>query len=327
MAKFVAALTCLASVASAADSVVELSIASPANGYPTFSGAVASADGERASNEAANMKAVTLAFEAAQKSALGALSAALGGSSFIHFNPVEPTLRVSSHGGAADEGSAKGEYLALESDRAQSETALFQQAKAEFTDIAKVVINEYKKARSSFLQGSGYAKELNVRVMGNANYNTISRLAESSEARRDVAEDYYRAKILDLQMQLVKSLNAAAATMMSKSFLRAPSSPFLAGLDKQISAQFPGESLSSIHAVLSDALDAALAVEDVPTSYGECIRNFSGCPTGFANLGNGKCQPPAWYQGNCEGPVDFAGLTPQLKTNLADSCAASFPCA
>ena len=42
-------------------------------------------------------------------------------------------------------------------------------------------------------------------------------------------------------------------------------------------------------------------------------------PGALANLGNGKCQPPAWYQGNCEGPVDFAGLTPQLKTNLADT--------
>ena len=328
MAKFVVALASLSAGALAADSVVELSIASPANNYPVFSGGVAGAEATRRSNESANMKAVYLAYESAQKSALGALSAALGGSSFIHFNPVEPTLRVTSHGASADEAAANGEFSALESDRSKSESAIFQQAKAEFSDIAKVVINEYKKAGSSFLQGSGYAKELNVRVMGNANYNTVSKLAADSEARRDVAEDYYRAKILDLQMQLVKSLNAAAATMKHRnSFLQSSGSPFLAGLDKQVAAQFPGQSLSSVRAVLSDALDAALAVEDVPASYGECIRDFSGCPADFANLGNGKCQPPAWYQGNCEGPVDFAGLTPQLKTNLADSCGAAFACA
>merc|ERR1711966_471813 len=96
----------------------------------------------------------------------------------------------------------------------------------------------------------------------------LSKLGGDAEQRRDVAEDFVRAKILDLSMQLVKSMNAAAQTMMGRSFLSAtPTSPYTAGLDKQLSAQFPGESLSSLRAILSDALDAALAVEDVPASY------------------------------------------------------------
>ena len=102
-------------------------------------------------------------------------------------------------------------------------------------------------------------------------------------------------------------------------------SPAIAGLESQIKAAHPGETMAMIHATLSDAVVAAAIAESVPVDDVLCAKNFSGCPSGWASMGS-DCLAPVNYSGSCGRSVSFAGLAPFEKAALAAKCDASFPC-
>lgn len=192
--------------------VVELSLSSPVSPHAQVSAAVAGAEGRRDAMTSQKMKSLLMAFTAVKSKAMAQLSAVLSGkASFAHFNSMEPTVRATLVPGAADEIAGKSELDALESKRSNSEAALFDQASAEFSEVANVIVNAFARRlnkRASFLGGAGFNKEVNVRLMGNGDYPTISNLVAGMESRRDLVEDNVRATVLDLEAQLVKSLIA-----------------------------------------------------------------------------------------------------------------------
>jgi hypothetical protein len=192
--------------------VVELSLSSPASPHPQVASAISAAESRRDAVTAQKMKTLLMAFTAVKTKAMAQLSSVLSGkTSFAHFNSIEPTIRATLVPGAADETAGKSELDGLESKRSNAEAALFDQASAEFAEVANVIVNAFAKKfgkRTSFLGGAGFNKEVNVRLMGNAQYPTISNLVADMESRRDLVEDNVRATVLDLEMQLVKSLIA-----------------------------------------------------------------------------------------------------------------------
>ena len=72
------------------------------------------------------------------------------------------------------------------------------------------------------------------------------------------------------------------------------------------------------------ALEAIAASEGVPVGDLLCVKDFSGCPTGWADF-DGSCSAPPSYEGPCPREVVFAG-SPKEKGSLAAKCGASYPC-
>ena len=102
-------------------------------------------------------------------------------------------------------------------------------------------------------------------------------------------------------------------------------SPAVAGLESQIKAAHPAESMAMIHQTLSDAVQAAALAEGIPVDDVLCSKNYSGCPSGWASMGS-DCLAPVNYSGSCGKSVSFSGLAPFEKAGLAQKCDASFPC-
>lgn len=107
--------------------------------------------------------------------------------------------------------------------------------------------------------------------------------------------------------------------------LGATAMPLLKGLESQLASKFPFESPAGIRSILAGSLSAAAQAEGLDASYITCTRDFSGCPESFVDRGAGTCAPPQFYDGSC-GELDFAGLTPAEKHEVAGSCGAVFPC-
>lgn len=190
--------------------VVELSLSSPVNPHPQVASTIVKEEGNRDALTSRKMKALLMAYTAVKTKAMARLGAMLSGkASFAHFNSIEPTIRATLKPAAADEPAAKKELEALESKRQASEEALFDQAAAEFSEVANVIINAFAKRagkKATFLGGAGFNKQMNVRLLGNADYPTITNMVSDMESRRDLVEDNVRAAVLDLDMQLAQSL-------------------------------------------------------------------------------------------------------------------------
>lgn len=101
--------------------------------------------------------------------------------------------------------------------------------------------------------------------------------------------------------------------------------PLLSGLSGKLQAAFPGRSSAAIESILVDSLAVAARNEGLSGSDTTCVRDYSGCPSGWSDSGSGICSPPFNYAGSC-GSVDFGGLTPSEKGELAAGCDAKFSC-
>merc|ERR1712224_766001 len=137
------------------------------------------------------------------------ISAALGRSSFA--NIAEPVISVS----VAGDQNPTGDFSSLESQREAAESALVSSARTELQELSKTVINEFDRQirahKSSFL---GFARGINVRFVSDGNYPTFSNQLSRLESDRGAGEEAVRAKILSLEMNLVKSLNRIGAAAL-----------------------------------------------------------------------------------------------------------------
>jgi CPW-WPC domain-containing protein len=71
-------------------------------------------------------------------------------------------------------------------------------------------------------------------------------------------------------------------------------------------------------------LEAIAVAEGIPIGDLLCVKDFSGCPSGWADY-EGSCFAPLGYDGLCPGEVAFEG-SPKEKSLLAARCGADFPC-
>jgi hypothetical protein len=99
--------------------------------------------------------------------------------------------------------------------RSGAESGLVRGAKSEFQELARTVIGEFDKQIRAHRRGSFLnARPVNVRIVRDGSYSSISSMIGDMESRRDSREDVLRARILSLEMQLVKSLNAVGAAAL-----------------------------------------------------------------------------------------------------------------
>merc|ERR1711957_23095 len=102
----------------------------------------------------------------------------------------------------------------------------------------------------------------------------------------------------------------------------------LDGLAELLQAAFPNAPESSILESAVSGLGRAAARENMPMLELTCARDYSACPAGWADLGDGAhCKAPLGFEGLCDSIVQFGGLAPIEKNNLASRCGAVFPCA
>ena len=215
--KTVIALAALCATASgAAANVVEVGLGSGTAPYPLVANKISSREAIREGVEKQKLSNLIATYQAVEKQTVAQVLAALGRSSFLQLNPVAPSFRVKVVQSAADESSAAAAIDAIEGKRNDAEAAMLEQAAGELAEFGKVLISTVKSARGgrrSFLgavpsSAEGYHKNLNIRVMADSAFPTISGMAASMEKRRDASEGRLRAMILNLQLNLAKRVNA-----------------------------------------------------------------------------------------------------------------------
>lgn len=204
--------------------VLEVSLANPTNPYPSVSGKIAQLESLREQKEATLLTKLTMAYNAILSGAKAQLASSLGRASFLRLNPVEPSIEFNMVPSHADTSAAAAALDSMESKRAAAEEAMLNGAISELSEFAKVVVSEISrnaKSRGSFLKSraipstaEGYHRQLNVRLVPSDSFASVSRMAAGMERRRDASEAAIRAAVLDLEMQMAKSLNAFAGAAM-----------------------------------------------------------------------------------------------------------------
>lgn len=102
--------------------------------------------------------------------------------------------------------------------------------------------------------------------------------------------------------------------------------PLLAGLEEELSSLHPRVPSSKIRGYLVTSLLGIAREEfDLKRVDLTCVRDYSGCPENWADLGGGSCGVPLAYDGSCS-VVSFKDKTPLEKSEVASECAARFPC-
>eukprot|EP00927_Polykrikos_kofoidii_P028726 TRINITY_DN24_c0_g1_i1.p1 TRINITY_DN24_c0_g1~~TRINITY_DN24_c0_g1_i1.p1 ORF type:complete len:265 (-),score=26.25 TRINITY_DN24_c0_g1_i1:77-871(-) len=100
-------------------------------------------------------------------------------------------------------------------------------------------------------------------------------------------------------------------------------SPHVATLMSALGARYTLPA-SAIRRAVLDALDAAVKEADVDIGFVSCDRDFSACPSSWADLGDGLCGAPNGYLGDCPKFLDYRGMSPREKHLLCED--ALFPC-
>lgn len=119
------------------------------------------------------------------------------------------------------------ELRAMETHRSQMETRMFGQAMSSFNSITDDVVTELEaqlrlgldnsgtpqRGAAAFLASSSLALPLqaSVIVVPSSSFPALSSLADAMEARRDVAENFEQAHMLELQVQLISDENRMIA--------------------------------------------------------------------------------------------------------------------
>ena len=221
MMRVVGMLGCIGgAVALQAKPVIELSVASDVGAHAPVANAVAHA-GETL---AAHVKSAFGKIDTAQAQVVAeastalssAIAKALGGrASFA--NIEEPTLLAKLVPSVSDESAGVAAVESVESKREAGFNALVASGVSEMRELAKVIIATFEQEIRSHKKGSflRYARELNVRVKTDPSFSTVSTLISNLETRRDAAESAVRAKILDAQMGVVKTLNRVGAAALA----------------------------------------------------------------------------------------------------------------
>ena len=195
---------------------VELSLSAPARPFPKVSGAIRRAENSRDSNESALFKHLAKAQRDIATHARGRILAAIAHSSFLK-NPIDPSFRARVVPASADEDSAASEITALENSITSAENSLVSAGIAELRDLADVFVSHLEKSlrstgRGAFLQkavpgaAEGFSRQLNLRILSDENFPTISKLARDSVRRGEISMEELRSEIFAAEVNLAKDM-------------------------------------------------------------------------------------------------------------------------
>jgi len=199
---------------------VEVSLAAPLKPLPAIAGAIGSLDAAREAFEAGKMAEVTAAFNSALRNAknkIGSvMSEAFGarGAKAVSMLQGVVSFKVHVVPGAEPDASITSNINGIEHSRSDAEAKMFDAAAAEFEGITDVIVAALKKELSlrgskSKLRGASaflsLPEEASVKVVASDTpYPTVASLAADMETRRDISEGLAMARILELDMKLIK---------------------------------------------------------------------------------------------------------------------------
>lgn len=159
------------------------------------------------------------------------------------------TVRVIAHAESPPDASVKEGINAIESKRLDAENAVFEQAQGEMNGLTELMLHELEaeiQSRVNTFMGRTQAlthvntkktssnlaafvethqqqlpKQANVRVVASdVPYPTVAGLVQDMETRRDIAENLERAKIVELELQLLKVENDMAKEALDRAVER-----------------------------------------------------------------------------------------------------------
>merc|ERR1712183_56570 len=139
--------------------------------------------------------------------------------------PEKLSVKVNVEAGPALDASIITKIEAIEQKRTAYEQAMFEQAIAEMTSLTDLVVSELEaKMRmstpgvsvASFLEASVQVpKQANVQVVASdESYPSVASMVQDMQTRRDISETLVKAKILTLQMSLLKAENQLVKAAM-----------------------------------------------------------------------------------------------------------------
>jgi len=217
---------------------IELSLAPPAQPSTEVAIAIGNLEKAREAFEAAQMDKLQLAYDAAlvdAKKRIHAISTNAASSprqtslSFLAADSTPETLsvKVNVEKGPAMDTSIIAKIEAIEQKRAAYEQAMFEQAAADMASLTDLVVSELEAkmhmstpgaARmASFLETSmqEVPKQANIQVVASDEaYTSVVSMVQDMETRRDISETLVRAKVLTLEMSLLKALNQLVKAAM-----------------------------------------------------------------------------------------------------------------
>jgi hypothetical protein len=190
-----------------ANSIISVGLSAPAQPLPALNSLVDHLEAAESSLESQGLSKIHAAMEKALSNAKTQIESAIAGSksSFLTASDDNSILiRPLSGPGVSSENLQ--EVSNLEGVRSSVETQEIDQAATEFDALTKVVVGELKSA----LRGSSSFVDVQV-TAGTASFPTVEDLLESMEHHRDASEAGTRGKILELEIQFVRQLNAIIA--------------------------------------------------------------------------------------------------------------------
>ena len=162
--------------------------------------------------ESEGLNQLQASLSAALSKAQARIDAAIHGASFLSSRGADEIwVRVADGPSALATGRAEK----LENLRSSMESKKIAQAAAEFDALTSVVIGELKSAlRGSFLSAGPDSLDVKVKASDIPWANTIS-LLRGVENSRDISERHFDDKVLSLQVQFLRKLNAMIARSLS----------------------------------------------------------------------------------------------------------------
>lgn len=160
--------------------------------------------------------------------------------------PIKMSVKINVIPSAPLDLVVKHQIDVLESKRAETERGFFEQVQAETQSLSDLVMRELESQIGHHLdsllgragivlqvgrvagftgisqnRGDGIPEQANVRVVASdVPYPTVSSLVQDMETRRDTSENLERAKIVKMQLELLKAENAVAKDALSHSVTR-----------------------------------------------------------------------------------------------------------
>jgi hypothetical protein len=191
------------------DAMIQVALAPPVDGGAA-AGTFQHFGTSEAAMESQGLAALQKAMSVALSRAQGEISAAIHGGSFLR-RSSDDTVFVRVMSGPQSASTARA--AAVEGVRSNLEGKVLTQAAAEFDSLTKVVVGELRRAlRSSFLQKG----PLNVKVKASdIPWVSSVDLLRSTESARDASEAAMQSKVLSLQIQFAKALNAMIARALA----------------------------------------------------------------------------------------------------------------
>lgn len=191
--------------------IISVGLAPGGNPLPGLSVLASRLESQRQSASSEQMRILQQAYDDALHSTAAAVDSIFGRSSYLQASDSAVRIKVMSSPGLATENLNK--IRAVESVREEADASRVQQAAHEFKALSQLILQELQRGRVSFLSDPS----LNLKVHASKiAFPTVLDVLEGLESHRDTADSALEHKILSMQEDFCKSVNAMIASKLHR---------------------------------------------------------------------------------------------------------------